>query len=184
MEIQFNFKNFEPSEQLKDYARNRFDKLSKYLKRDDSAYLQVNLEVDRFRQIAELIMNADDLHLSAQHESEDMYSTIDQVLDKMEAQLRKLKGKQKDRRKGKLNKPSSGPETAAPEPMAAATPEVEPNVVETDVFEPKPMDVEEAAIQLEKSEYGFLVFFNAENNRVNVVYRRKNGDYGLIDPRM
>lgn len=183
MEIQFNFKNFEPSEQLKDYARNRFDKLGKYLKREDNAYLQVNLEVDRFRQIAELIMTADDLHISAQQESEDMYSTIDQVLDKMEAQLRKLKGKQKDRRKGKLNK-SAEPETGSTEPPVAEVAEAEPSVVQTDVFEPKPMDVEEAAIQLEKSEYGFLVFFNAENNRVNVVYRRKNGDYGLIDPRM
>lgn len=59
-----------------------------------------------------------------------------------------------------------------------------PNVVKTDNFESKPIDVDEAAIQLEASDANFLVFFNVANDRVNVIYRRKNGDFGLIDPSM
>jgi putative sigma-54 modulation protein len=187
MEIQFNFKNFEPSAYLKDHIQSRFEKLDKYLRNPETGQIQINLEVEKFRQIAEAILTADDLHLTAQDETQDMYATVDSILDKLEAQLRKYRDKQKrDKKRNKTEKAAAGPgassaETAVEETVAA---EAAPSVVETDMYEPKPMDVEEAVIQLQKSNYDFLVFFNAENNRVNVVYRRRNGDYGLIDPRM
>ncbi len=181
MQIDYNFKNFEPSDHLRDYANTRFEKLQKYMKRSDNAYLQINLEVEKFRQIAEAILSADDLHLSAQEETEDMYATIDLVLDKLEVQIKKLRDKQKNKRKGKNTKY----ENISPFIFSdMESTENEPNLVKVDDFQPKPMDVEEAIGQLEKSVYGFLVFFNADNNRVNVIYQRKNGDYGLIDPGM
>ena len=187
MEIQFNFKNFEPSAYLKGHIQSRFEKLDKYLRNPETGQIQINLEVEKFRQIAEAVLTADDLHLTAQDETQDMYATVDSILDKMEAQLRKYRDKQKrDKKRNKTEKTASELTSPAGEPDVgeAASDESAPAVVETDMFEPKPMDVEEAVIQLQKTNYDFLVFFNADNNRVNVVYRRKNGDYGLIDPRM
>ena len=101
MNISFNFKNFEPSEHLRDYARKRFDKLTKYMTNADSSELLVNLSVEKTRQMADVIFGADNIHISAHEESEDMYSTIDLVLDKLESQVRKMREKMKDRRKAK-----------------------------------------------------------------------------------
>ena len=99
MDVVFNFKNFEASNHLKQYAQTRFEKLDKYIRNPEAAQVQVNLEVEKFRQIAEVTLAADENKVSAQEETEDMYSTIDMVLDKVEAQLRKLRDKEKDRRR-------------------------------------------------------------------------------------
>jgi len=179
MHIDFHFKNFEPSDHLKGYAQNRFEKLEKYFKKNNSAYMQINLEVEKFRQIAEVILSVDDIHISAREESEDMYSTIDLALDKMEAQVRKYKDKRKDKRRGRSGKPS-----AMTAPAAGSSEEEGSLIVETENVVPKPMGVDEAVDQLHTHDNDFLVFFNAELNRVNVLYRKKSGDYGLIDPRM
>ncbi|MCA1743357.1 MAG: ribosome hibernation-promoting factor, HPF/YfiA family [Desulfonatronovibrio sp.] len=181
MKIKFNFKSFEPSEHLKKYARERFEKLSKYLSESDAAELQVNLEVEKFRHIAEVILTAKDMHISATEETEDMYSTVDLSLDKVEAQLRKQRDKVKDKKR-KIREKQVRMDVINFGPVESG--KREQRIVETDHYEPKPMDIEEAAMQLESLNYDFLVFLNAETERVNVVYRRKNGDFGFIDPGM
>lgn len=178
MNITFNFKNFEPSDHLRDYARKRFEKLEKYTTATDASELQVNLAVEKTRQMADVIFLADNMHISAHEVSEDMYSTIDMILDKVEAQAKKFREKQKDRRRQtaetvrmdviSINENAEGGRT--------------PTIVETDQYEPKPMAVEEAAMQLETLKYEFLVFINSETDRPNVIYRLRNGDFGLIDP--
>ncbi|KUG27787.1 ribosomal subunit interface protein [hydrocarbon metagenome] len=177
MNITFNFKNFEPSDHLRDYARKRFDKLTKYMANTDTSELQVNLSVEKTRQMADIVFTADLLHISAHEESEDMYSTIDLILDKIEAQVRKMREKQKDRRKRA--------DTVRTEVISfsetAAGPR-ERTIIESEHYEPKPMSVDEAAMQLDSLGYEFLVFLNSETERVNVIYRRKKGDFGLIDP--
>ncbi len=180
MELQFNFKNFEPSEHLKKYAQNRFSKLEKYIKRKDSAFLQINMEVDRYRQKIDVVFNADDIHLSAQEESEDMYTSIDKVLDKMNAQIRKMKDKEKDRRKGKLTKNQGIKNIEIDDSNVSGT----PNIIISDNYIQKPISIEDAAIELQKNEHNFIVFINADTKRVNVIYKKKNGDFGLIDPRV
>ncbi len=179
MQIQFTFKNFDPSEHLKKYAATRFEKLFKY-SRTENASLQVNLSVDRFRHMAEVIFSGDDLHLSAFEESEDMYSTVDLVLDKMAAQVRKNREKARDnRRKGSAVSVDATP--FIPEEEEDTT----PAIIESESYEIKPMSVDEAAMQLTSLNYEFLVFFNAETRRINVIYRLKNNkDFGLIDPKM
>ena len=99
MNITFNFKNFEPSDHLRDYARKRFEKLAKYTTATDASEVQVNLAVEKTRQMADVIFLADNMHISAHEVSEDMYSTIDMILDKVEAQAKKFREKQKDRRR-------------------------------------------------------------------------------------
>jgi putative sigma-54 modulation protein len=180
MKIKFNFKNFEPSNHLKEYAHERFMKLSKYLPDSENAELQINMEVEKFRHIADVTLTGKDVHLSATEESEDMYSSVDFSQDKLEAQLRKVRDKIKDKRKKGKGKSVRMDVISFSESEAG---EREPVVEKTDHYEPKPMSVDEAAMQLDTLNYEFLVFINAEaGERVNVIYRRKNGDFGLIDP--
>lgn len=178
MNISFTFKNFEPSDHLKGYAQKRFEKVGKFVS-DSTADLQVNLLVDKFRHKADVILNADAIHISAYEDSEDMYSTIDMVVDKIEAQLRKMREKIKARsRQGRGSKVMTNFFSYGEEPESG------PTIVGTDTYEPKPMSVDEAAEQLNTLDNEFLVFLNAETEGVNVIYKRKNGDYGLIDPGM
>jgi len=132
------------------------------------------------KQQIDVVFNADDIHLSAQEESEDMYASIDKVLDKIDVQLRKLKDKEKDRRKGKLTR-SQNIKNQSKEELYA---EGSPNIVMSDNYIPKPITIEDAAVELQKSDQNFVVFFNADTKRVNVLYKKKNGDFGLIDPRV
>lgn len=178
MRIVFNFKNFDPSDHLRKYAKDRFGKLGKFMAGTPDAELQVNLEVEKFRHIADVVLTGKNVHISAREDSEDMYSTVDMVWDKLEAQMRKVRDKDKSKRK-------AGGETVRMDVISFdedTTGRRRSNIQQTDHFEPKPMVVEEAAMQLGKTENEFLVFLNAENERVNVIYRRKTGDFGLIDP--
>ncbi|XPV77754.1 MAG: ribosome hibernation-promoting factor, HPF/YfiA family [Desulfovibrio sp.] len=175
MNISFNFKNFDPSPHLKEYAQTRFEKIGKYTG-DSEAELQVNLSVEKIRHMADVILNADNIHVSAYEASEDMYSTIDMVLDKVTAQLRRMNDKARARRRDGTPV-SMDVITLSEEPSNA------PTIVESDNFVAKPMAVEEAAMQLETFDnYHFLVFRNADTDRVNVIYRQKKDVYGLIDP--
>ncbi len=178
MNISLTFKNFDPSPHLKEYANSRFEKLSKYINESEEPELQVNLEVDKFRHQAEVVLIADNIHLSAFERSEDMYSTIDMVLDKMEAQLRKMREKMKNRRKGNRIRPMLMEVFSYEE----GTGESAPSIVESNMFEPKPMSVDEAAMQLESVSHEFIVFRNAETDGLNVIYKRKNGDFAVIAP--
>ena len=177
MNIAFTFKNFEPSNHLKEYARRRFDKLGRFLLNPEHLEMQVSLSVDNFRHKAEVSLVSDNLNLSAAEQSEDMYATVDLVRDKLKAQIIKRTEKLQAKRKGSESlfvlEGSMDPEEAA------AT---ERTIIGVDNFVPKPMDLDEAAMQLDALDYEFLVFLNAETERVNVIYRRKNNDFGLIDP--
>ncbi|MDY0226102.1 SSU ribosomal protein S30P [Desulfomicrobium apsheronum] len=178
MRITFNFKNFDPSDHLRKYAKDRFGKLAKFMAGTPDAELQVNLEVEKFRHVADIVLTGKNVHISAREDSEDMYSTVDLVWDKLEAQMRKTRDKDKSRRKGG----SDSPRMDAASFDDDADTRRKPVIQKTDDFSPKPMIVEEAALQLESSDNEFLVFLNAESERINVIYRRKTGDFGLIDP--
>ena len=181
MNINFTFKNFEPSDHLKKYAQRRFEKILKFTSSDpDNTNVDVNLSVDKFRHVAEVIVDSGSLHITANEKTEDMYSSIDMVLDKLEAQLRKTREKQKDKRRStRESKPVLMEFITYSE---TAEGKRERTITSRDHYEPKPMSVDEAAMQLDNLNYEFLVFQNAETERVNVIYRRKNNDFGLIDP--
>lgn len=177
MEITFNFKNFDPSDHLRKYAKDRFGKLGKFMTGTENAELQVNLEVEKFRHIADVVLTGRNVHISAREDSGDMYSTVDMVWDKLEAQMRKIRDKDKSRRRGA---DSARMDAARFDEDQGGR--VRPDIQRMDRYSPKPMVEEEAAMQLENTDDEFLVFLNAENERVNVIYRRKGGGFGLIDP--
>lgn len=178
MHISLTFKNMEPSDHLKQYIDSRFEKLAKYVNDSEEPELLVNLHVEKFRHMADVVLTADNVHLSAYEESEDMYTTIDLVLDKLEAQLRKMREKQKAKRRSGKDRSVRMDVISFSEQSGKQT----QTIVESDMYEPKPMSVEEAAMQLSSVKYEFLVFRNSETDTVNVIYRLKNGDFGLIDP--
>lgn len=176
MNIAFTFKNFEPSDHLKKYAGRRFEKLGKFLQNPDNIDIQVGLSVENFRHKADVTLKADNISLSAAETSEDMYATVDLVLDKLEVQVKKHGEKHQARRRSDMVGREDIFNYEDTEEGRERT------IVGTDHFTPKPMGIDEAALQLDSLDYEFLVFFNAEAERVNVIYRRKNGDFGLIDP--
>lgn len=171
MNIAFAFKNFEPSDHLRKYASRRFEKLGRFIHKTENVEMSVNLSVDKFRHKAEVQIAGDNFNLSAAEQSEDMYATVDMILDKLEAQIKKHAEKQKEKRR------ISGQSPEAPSFETTGR-----SIIGEDKFVPKPMFLEEAAMQLEQlADENLLVYLDAETNRVNVLYRRKDGDFGLID---
>jgi putative sigma-54 modulation protein len=103
-----------------------------------------------------------------------MKASIDQLVDKLERQVKRYKGK---RREGRRHA-----EAAIPEPVPVVPSEEGPMIVKTKQFAVKPMSADEAVLQLELIGHDFFVFRNADSDEINVVYRRRDGDYGLIEP--
>ncbi len=174
MQTSVTFKNISPSDHLKAYVSDKLNRFDKYLY--NPAEANVVLSVEKFRHIAEINIVGDRLSINGKEETEDMYSAIDIVLDKLEKQIKKNKEKTRERRSGKYRSRIE-PEMAEVRGFEDNT----PHVVEKRI-DYKPMDVEEAVMQMELVDNSFLVFTNARTERVNVLYRRKDGNYGLIQP--
>ncbi len=175
MQTSIAFKNVDSSEHLKSYVSeklNRFDKLF-----DNPATAQVVLTVEKHRHAAEIHITADRMTITGKEETGDLYSAIDMVLDKLETQLKRGKQKIRERRTIAKGKTRAIREEAAP-PAA----EEGPREVRIETLDTKPMDVEEAVLQMEMSSRDFLAFMNARSAQINVIYRRKDGHYGLLQP--
>ena len=175
MQTSVTFKNIESSDNLKAYVSDKLDRFDKLL--DNPAEANVVLAVEKFRHIAEINIAGDRMTINGKDETNDMYSAIDMVLDKLEKQLKKNKEKIRERRTTAKNRNRIQTE-------AVESPEDEDFVreVKTKNIEYKPMDVEEAVLQMDLTPENFLVFTNARSDQINVLYRRKDGHYGLIQP--
>jgi putative sigma-54 modulation protein len=177
MNIALTFKNFEPSEHLRQYATRRFEKLGRFVHKKDNVEMTVVLTVDKFRHKADVQFVGNAVSLSAVEQSSDMYATVDMVLDKLESQLKKHAERMKEKRKG-----SSGREGAYAVADKHDADDRQGTLIVEETVEPEPMFAEEAVLLLEQKGDVLLVFLNAENERINVLYRRKQGGFGLIDP--
>lgn len=178
MNIALTFKNFEPSDHLRRYATRRFEKLGRFVSKAENAEMTVVLTVDKFRHKADVQFSSDAVSVSAVEQSSDMYATVDMVLDKLQTQLKKHAERMREKRRD-----ASKDATAVPGLAGPWIPEKGVSLVVEEVVEPKPMFAEEAVMQLnQRDNEDVLVFLNAETERVNVIYRRKQGDFGLIDP--
>ncbi len=178
MQTSVTFKNIDPSDHLKSYVSDKLNRLDKYLY--NPAEANVVLSVEKFRHIAEINISGDRLNVNGKEETEDMYSAIDITLDKLEKQIKKNKDKFHDRRSGK-GKSKSNPDMSAMPPSTTMDEDVEKQVMVKPI-EYKPMHVDEAIMQMDLMNGNFLVFTNARSEKVNVIYRRKDGHYGLIQP--
>ena len=175
MQTSVTFKNIDSSENLRSYVSDKLDRFDKYLY--NPAEASVVLSVEKFRHIAEINIKGDRLNINGKEETEDMYSAIDMVLDKLEKQIKKSKEKLSDKRSGSKYRgkdPISGDSFQGEDEFEKQ--------VKIQHIEYKPMDVDEAVMQMELVDDNFLVFTNARDSQINVLYRRKDGHYGLIQP--
>jgi putative sigma-54 modulation protein len=163
-------KNFEITNALREWVDKKVGKVEKYF--DNIQEAQVMLSVSRGRHRAEVTIPLDGIVLRGEEETEDMYTSIDKVMDKMERQIEKYKSRIYPRLKDQSVR---FPEKAVAEAEM-------PQVVRTKRFALKPMPVEEAILQMNLIGHNFFVFRNSDTEEVNVVYARKDGNYGLIEP--
>ncbi|MBW1777679.1 MAG: ribosome-associated translation inhibitor RaiA [Deltaproteobacteria bacterium] len=174
MQIAVTFKNIDPSENLKRYAGEKLERLDKYL--DNPAEAAVVLSVEKHRHIAEISIFGDRLNINGKEEAIDMYAAIDLTLDKLEKQIKKSKEKIRER-KGKLkSKPKAFGRQSPTEAEGGE------RLIKVRYVDYKPMDVEEAVMQMELTHNNFFVFTNARTEQINVLYRRNDGHLGLIQP--
>jgi len=178
MQTSVTFKNIDSSDHLRSYVGEKLDRLDKYLY--NPAEASVVLTVEKFRHIAEIKLTGDRLSINGKEETADMYSAIDMVLAKIEKQIKKTKSKKRKHRNGSKNRPVSLTDDYAS--YEEIDEEESEGQVRVESIEYKPMDVEEAVLQMEFVKNHFLVFTNASTEEVNVLYRRKDGDLGLIQP--
>lgn len=178
MQTSVTFKNIDPSDHLKSFVQDKLDRFDKLL--DNPAEANVVLSVEKFRHIAEVNLTGDRLSIIGKEETNDMYSAIDMVIDKIESQIKKNKQKT---RKGRANakKTKGRNKGIAFDSMAYPVDDETPRVHVQNI-DYKPMDLEEAVMQMDLNDDQFFVFTNARTERVNVLYRRNDGDYGLIQP--
>jgi len=141
--------------------------------------VHIVLAADKHRQSAEVTVHSPHVDLAAKEESDDFGASLTAVMDKLIRQAERHTGKRRIRKGGRV-RPSSVREVA-PAPAASPTEERAPRVIRTRRFAVKPMTVEEAALEIGASTDGVLVFRDAATERVNVLYRRKDGNLGLIE---
>jgi putative sigma-54 modulation protein len=172
MQINVTFRHVEPTATLRAHAEEKLERMvKKYLRRPVDAH--VILSVSKERHAAEITLQADHVTMFAKEETTDLYAAIDLAVEKLEHQAQKLRAKLKE------HKGPSGARTLAEE--ATRSDERRTPRVITRRVSAKPMDVGEAVATLQRTGDEFLVFTHAGTQRLAVLYRRKDGNYGLIE---
>jgi len=182
LQISVTFRHIDSTPALQEYATEKISKIaSKYLPKPGSAH--VVLSVVKQRHTAEISLHASHFDITAHETTDDLYSALDLTLSKIERQLRKHKDRI-NHRKGRM--PTGGDPTMIPVDVFSNEnfdEEGTPLVIENDNIPAKPLSIEDAILQLELSHAEFLVFRNAlKNESISVVYKRRDGSYGLITP--
>ena len=173
MKLNFTGKNMDITEALKDVTNKKMGKLEKYFQKDIEG--DIVFSTEKNRQIIEVTINLPGTILRAEESSDDMYVAIDKAVDVLERQIRK--------HKTKLQRRYNNGETIRFENIMPLEEEDDrPKVVKIKRFDMKPMNVEEAILQMELLRHNFFVFMNADSDDLNVLYKRKDGNYGLIEP--
>jgi len=182
VQITVTGRHMELTPTLKDHVQSKVSKLNKYLENILEAH--VVLSVEKYRHIAEITIHMDGVNITGKGETDDMYASIDQVLEKIEHQITKRKSKHRtpSNRKENIEQKLSNNLTALEERNSLETETFAGQLVKSSRFEPKPMSPAEAVMQLKVSYDQFLVFANSTTNVINVVYKKKDGNFGLIEP--
>ena len=174
MKVQVLGKDFKVTEAISDYAERKLERIDKYF---EDASAEVVVGAEKNEQIAEVLVNANGEKYRAASVENDLYASIDKVIDILEGQIRKTKTKKdKMMRDGSikdLNAENLGEEK-----------EVTDEILKVSFYEIKPLTPEDAKLELQdRPTHNFLAFVNVETNKVNVIYKLKDGkNYGLVEP--
>lgn len=181
MQINITARHLVLTDAIADYVNKKVEKCQRYF--DHLVWAQVILSVEKYRQVAEIIIHAAKTTFRAQEESIDLYAAIDLAVDKIEKQLRKYKEKFKIHRKSKTGSlPAKGRSSRNLE--YSESKESKHLITEIKRFNVKPVSVDEAIREMNLMEYNFFMFLNPNTSQINVVYRKENGSYGLIEPEL
>jgi len=181
MRLSFAARHCEIPEEIKEYAEKKVQQLEKFFDGIVEGHLIISNEKRRY--ISEITLQANGVTLHSTDAEEEIRASIDLVLKKVERQLKKYKDKitsHRNRTKG-LPKQSFKVDVLEGQDILEPTEEA-PRVIKTTRYNIKPMSVEEAAMQMDLIEQDFLTFSNTRTNKMSVIYRRKDGNYGLIEP--
>ncbi|MDP8299041.1 MAG: ribosome-associated translation inhibitor RaiA [Candidatus Tantalella remota] len=181
LDINITGRNLDLDKSIKAYLNKKLGKLEKVYKRIYKC--EVVLDEEKVRKNAEIILYLKRNRIVAKESSPDMYASIDNACDNVKKQLRRLSGRVSSRRRkamfGRFMKPAEyfgiSEDTVVAEPRGF--------IVKADFFASKPMLPEEARLELDMMEKVFITFKNADTGEVNVLYKRADGDYGLIEPK-
>ena len=176
MKFEYTGRHIEVTPALRAHVEEHFGRISDLFD-GDHAKAHVIIEVERNRHSAEIIVNWRSEILTATTVNSDMYQSLSKTIDKIEKQARRLKTKiiDKSHKRQKVSTVIPPAEDVVPMPDV-------PKIIPTRRYAVKPMTAEEAAMRLDHEENQFLVFRNAENERISVIYRRKDKNFGLIEP--
>lgn len=174
MRMTITARKFELTDELKDYIEKKFAKLGKFF--GDNADVRITMAVEKAFQKAEVTIYFQSMIYRVEEKTNDMYNSIDKSIDSIERQIRKHKTRLEKRlRAGSLTKLIKETTNNNVEE------EKEFNVVKTKLFETKPMNADEAILQMNLLGHEFFVFENDISGKTNIVYKRKDKDYGLIE---
>ena len=174
-------KNMEVSQALKDYVQKKLGKFDRYL--PDISETRVELSVEKVksnqdRQVVQVTVRSNSTILRAEERSADMLAAVDAVRDKLQRQIVRFKERTVRMR-------TRAQEAAEAEPfLSTEEEEAAPRIVRTKVFAVEPMGADEAVEQMELLGHDFFIFYNPDTGSMNVVYRRKDGNYGLLQPEL
>jgi putative sigma-54 modulation protein len=179
MQVNITFRNMFATESLRTHVQDRLAKVAdKYLDKVTEAHVTLSLE--RYLHHADINLHAGQFHLRGKEKSEDMYASIDLACDKIERQLKKYKDRLKNHRPAHVH--AREPVRVRYEVFAASPLDGLPaELMRSDEFLAKPMNVEEAIMQMDLLNNDFLVFTRPDTRDVSVVYRRKDGNFGVIE---
>lgn len=178
MQLTLTGRNLEITEALRRYAEEKVLRLQKFVDQITSAH--IILSIEKHRQIAEVTLRVRDLTIRGEESSDDLYCAIDLVAGKIERQILRYKEKIVGHSGRGLGRSQARGEASSEE--AELFSEDGPRIVKTKRFAVKPLSPDEAVVQMNLLGHNFFVFRNARTEEVNVLYRRQDGDYGLIDP--
>jgi putative sigma-54 modulation protein len=177
MDVSVFTRNMEMTPRLEDYIDQKVEKLDRYLPSIDEARVDLSVENTRnaaHSQVAQLTVRVRGKILRAEERTQDIFASIDAVLDKMYRQIARYKGRRKNRFQA----------AAEPLPIEEPIEEEVGEIVRVKRFDLLPMLTEEAIEQMELLGHSFYVFLNADEDAVNVIYKRGDGNYGLLQPQL
>jgi len=181
MDLQIIMKNdVTASPDIEQYVRTRVGKMTRYLPSIDTGKVEISREMARQpdqRVVVQATLISNGTVIRAQERADDIRTAVDKVVDTLTTRVSRYKGKRFEKGKDTLR-------TMEPLPASTDTEPERGRVVKTKRFTLKPMPIDEATEQMELLGHDFFLFVNSESGKANLVYRRKDGDYGLIEPNM
>jgi putative sigma-54 modulation protein len=178
MQIAVTFRHMETDKGVKDYVKEKLQRLQKYIV--NPREIHVVLSAEKFRHIAEITIIGNGVTLNSQGRNSDLYAAVDQMVEKAERQIRGRRGKA--RRKRSNLSPSKAPGRKGRRGSEMGEETEIPSITQRKHPLVKPMSLEEAVAQLDLSEDEFLVFINSDSGQMNVLHRVKDGGYEWVEP--